>query len=409
MRRSTYEVLIYCPLDGGHHLNFARLVSAGFSQLGVRPVLATTEKAEMSRELASAGIPILRLPTNHSGSQMASLGQRVEDLRRLVRERHWSRIVLPAGDGLLQVLGLAAESGVRIFRPGLPVEALALRGSVAYPGARMLPHLKHLASWHFLERAPATVRHHLDPVFMDWLRVQPPPRTEWRLMPDPVEIPAPLDRQTARMRLGIPVDGFVVGCVGVLDERKGVHLVVDAFDTAHLASDVRLLLVGMCTPAVKAAVASLRARPGFAGRVHVCDEWVTDEKMMTAIAAMDLVVAAYPGHVGSASIVLRVMAAGRPVLGSPTPWIARHVSSYGAGWVSHVNDREAFASDLARAVVDALSWRPSPRVRELLAFNSPENFMAHWTRATAAELGCSPAGLESGTSASGTVSACDPG
>jgi glycosyltransferase involved in cell wall biosynthesis len=142
---------------------------------------------------------------------------------------------------------------------------------------------------------------------------------------------------------------------------------------------------------VKAAVVRLRARPGFAGRVHLVDKWVTDEQMMTALAAMDLVVAAYPGHVGSASIVLRVMAAQRPVLGSPTPWIARHVVNYGAGWVSNVDDREAFASDLARAMEDAPSWRPSPRVRELLAFNSPENFMAHWTQATAAELGCSPA------------------
>jgi Glycosyltransferase len=241
---------------------------------------------------------------------------------------------------------------------------------------------------HFLERAPVTVRYHLDPVFMDWLCVQPPPRVEWRLMPDPVEIPAPLDRQTARTRLGIPVDGVVAGCVGTMDERKGIHLLIDAFGAARLPSDARLLLVGLCTPVVKAAVARLRARPGFAGRVHAFDEWVTDEKMMTAIAAMDLVVAAYPRHVGSASIVLRVMAAERPVLGSPTPWIARHVSRYGAGWVSHVDDRDAFACDLARAMADASSWRPSPRVRELLAFNSPDNFMAHWTSEIVAELGC---------------------
>jgi glycosyltransferase involved in cell wall biosynthesis len=397
MNPSNYEVLIYCPLDGGHHLNFARLVVAGFRQLGVQPILATTEKAEKSRELAAAQIPILRLPARQGGGRIEILRQQVEDLLRLAQERPWSRIALPAGDGLLQVLGLAAQGDVRILAPGLPIEALAIRGSVAYPASAMV-HLKHRASLHFLERAPVVVRHHLDPVFMDWLRVQPPPRTEWRLMPDPVEIPAPLDRQTARMRLGIPVDGVVAGCVGVLDERKGIHLLVEAFEAAQLPSDARLLLVGTCTPGVKAAVVRLRARPGFAGRVHVVDKWVTDEKMMTALAAMDLVVAAYPGHVGSASIVLRVMAAQRPVLGSPTPWIARHVASYGAGWVSDVDDREAFASDLARAMAAAPSWRPSPRVRELLAFNSPENFMAHWTQATAAELGCSPVGSASAPS-----------
>jgi len=398
MNLSNYEVLIYCPLDGGHHVNFARLVAAAFKHLGVRPTLATTEKAEKSHELAAAQVPILRLPARQRGGQMGHLGQQVEDLRRLAQERPWGRIVFPTGDGLLQVLGLAASCGARIFSPGLPVEALALRGGVAYPGSRVT-YLKRLTSLHFLERAPLTVRHHLDPVFMDWLRVQPPPRTEWRLMPDPVEIPAPLDRQTARMRLGIPVDGVVAGCVGVLDERKGIHLLVEAFEAAQLPSDARLLLVGTCTPGVKATVVRLRARPGFARRVHVVDQWVTDEKMMTALAAMDLVVAAYPGHVGSASIVLRVMAAQRPVLGSPTPWIARHVASYGAGWVSDVDDREVFASDLARAMAAAPSWRPSPRVRELLAFNSPENFMAHWTQATAAELGCSPVGLDRDSSA----------
>jgi glycosyltransferase involved in cell wall biosynthesis len=304
-------------------------------------------------------------------------------------ERYWSRIVLPAGDGLLQILGMAAENGIRIFRPGQTVEALAIRGSVAYPASRIL-HLKHVISLRFLEKAPVSVRHHLDPVFIDWVDVQPPPRTGWQLMPDPVDVTPPLDRRTARTLLRIPVDGVVVGCVGVLDERKGVDLLANAFGSARLPGNAHLLLVGTCTAGVKAAVDRLRARPRFAGRVHLVDEWVTDETIMTAIAAMDLVVTAYPGHVGSASIVLRVMAAGRPVLGAPTPWIARHVLQYKAGWVSDVGNPEAFAADLARAAENALSWQPSPHVRELLAFNSPENFMAHWTQSTAAELGCSP-------------------
>jgi len=389
MNRSKYEVLIYCPLDGGHHLNFARLVTAGFRRLGVGIVLATTERGARSRELATAEVQIRPLRPRQAQGRLVSLWEELKDLQGMVGERHWNRIVLPSGDGLLQILGMAAENGIRIFRPGQTIEALAIRGSVAYPASRIL-HLKHEVSVRFLEKAPVSVRHHLDPVFIDWVAVQPPPRTEWRLMPDPVEIPPPLDRQTARSLLKIPVDGVVVGCVGVLDERKGVDLLANAFASSRLPSDAHLLLVGTCTAGVKAAVAKLRARRGFAGRVHLVDEWVTDEIMMRAIAAMDLVVTAYPGHVGSASIVLRVMAAGRPVLGSPTPWIARHVSQYKAGWVSDVGNPEAFAADLARAAENALSWQPSPHVSELLAFNSPENFMAHWTRATAVELGCSP-------------------
>ncbi|MGB8299265.1 MAG: hypothetical protein WCG85_27860 [Polyangia bacterium] len=394
MRASAYNLLLYSPLGGGHHPNFLRLVAGAFGRVGVQVHIATTEKVAKSQELSAfradgRSIPIITLPACEGGGRVALLRRQVEQVQRLAQEPRWNRMVLPAGDGLLQTIGLATQCGVRIFRPGLPVEVLALRGSVAYPSSPIM-RLKHQASLHFLERAPATIRHHLDPVFIDWTRVQPPPSTEWRLMPDPVEIPASLDRQTARARLGIATDGVVVGCVGALDERKGIRILVDAFEAARLSGNARLLLVGMCSPGAKACVARLSGQPRFAGRVHLCDEWVTDEKMMTALAAMDLVVAAYPGHVGSASIVLRTMAAERPMLGSPTPWIARHVSIYAAGWVANVDDREAFASDLVQAVASASSWRPSSRVRELLAFNSPENFMAHWTRATVAELGCSP-------------------
>jgi glycosyltransferase involved in cell wall biosynthesis len=389
MRTSEYQVLVYCPLDGGHHLNFARLVATGFARIGVRATLATTEVAERSRELSKVPVPILRVPPLTSRSRAVALMQQVQVLRRLATERAWNRIVLPAGDGLLQALAMATGSCLRVLPPGIPVEALALRGGVAYP-AGQLAKQKRRASLRLMEAAPVSHRHHLDPVFTDWARVQPAPRCEWRLMPDPVETPTLLDRRSARDKLGIPTDGIVVGCVGTLDERKGIHLAIDAFQVAHLPRDAHLLLVGQCTPAIKTAVARLGARAEFAGRVHVRDEWVREDTMMAAIEAMDLVIAAYPGHVGSASIVLRVMAGQRPILGSATPWMARHLLGYRAGWLADVESTERFASDLVRAISQAPSWRPSPSVHSLLAFNSPYNFMAHWTRATVTELGRPP-------------------
>jgi glycosyltransferase involved in cell wall biosynthesis len=329
----------------------------------------------------------MRLARRHSMSFLARAKQQVEELRTLMKARPWRRVVLPAGDGLLQAIALAELGGYSVVPPGLPVEALVLRGGVAYPTSR-LTQLRRRASWSLLEKAPVTVRHHLDPVFLDWLKLQPPIRSIWRLMPDPVEVPPPLDKHTARMRLGMPVTGVVVGCVGVLDDRKGILLVLDAFEKAMLPNDVRLLLVGTCSPAVRERVSRLRALQMYTERVHLHDRWVTDEDMMTALAAMDVVAVAYPGHVGSASIVLRAMAAERPVLGSSTLWIARHISDYAAGWISKVEDAESFSSALSRAIAAAPSWSPSPRVRDLLAFNSPENFMAHWTRAIVDELGC---------------------
>jgi glycosyltransferase involved in cell wall biosynthesis len=391
-RVQDYEVLIYHPLDGGHHPNFARLVATAFMSLGVQVQLATTERAERSPELSGVrvdGRPIrfLRLAPRRRSGNFSRLHEQATELRELARIRKWNRIVLPSGDGLLQMVTFLTKLGFPVLPNGLEVEALGLRGGIAYPSPLAL-RWRRRVSWFLAERAPASVRHHLDPVFIEWLSRRPACGPRWQLMPDPIEPASALDKRSARAHFGLPADDLVVGSVGILDERKGIHLLVEGFGRAALPKDTHLLLVGICSQAVKQRIARLVAQPGFAGRVHLDDRWVADHEMMTALAAMDLAAAVYPAHVGSASIVLRAMAAGRPVLGSPTPWIVRHISGYDAGWVADAEDREAFPVELARAVQAARDWAPSPRVHDLLAFNSPENFMAHWTRSTEVELGC---------------------
>lgn len=384
--REDYKVLLYCPREGGHHANFAMHVARGFCAIGVNLHWATTATIASSAGLGCARL-IELTPRDHL-SPAAWLRAQVDDLARLSRICRWDRLVLPSGDGLVQVLGAAESLGISVLPRGTVLEALVLRGGVAYPGS-FVQKMKRSASWHLMCEAPMSTRHHLDPVLVDWAASRRPASARWRLMPDPVETSTLIEKGAARRMLNLPIDGVFVGCVGILDERKGIDCLVRGFEAASLPADAHLLLWGMCSREVSELVSALQEKPEYRERVHCSNRWVSDEELRIAICALDVVVAPYPEHVGSASIVLRAIAGQRPVLGSPTPWIARHIERYNAGWLANPMDSDTFAQAIGKSIQAASIWQPSLAAASLMRFNSPDNFMAHWTHDTCNALGIS--------------------
>lgn len=354
--------------------------------------MATTSRvAELVKEdtLASENriAQFISLPAREHISGSHWMRAQLRDLAALTRERPWNRVIIPSGDGLMQALAIARYLGYSAVAPRTRAEVLVLRGGVAYPGT-LQQRIKRRLSWHLLNAAPVAVRHHLDQVFVAWHHRRKWSSTEWRLMPDPVETSPHVGKAEARSRLKLPKDALIVGSVGQLDSRKGIDTLIRAFARLGSQSPLHLMLAGKCSAEIAHQAEVLAATSQYAGRVHVLNRWTTDEELRLSIAAMDLVVVAYPGHIGSASIVLRAIAAGRPVLGSPTPWMQRHIPPYSAGWISDPSDIDSFTAALSRAAGEALKWEPSPRTSALLRFCSPENYMAHWVRETVEELGC---------------------
>ncbi len=63
---------------------------------------------------------------------------------------------------------------------------------------------------------------------------------------------------------------------------------------------------------------------------------------------MDVIAAVYPQHTGSASIVIRAAAAGRPVLGSDYGWIGRTIEKHGLGLACRPSDESS--------ILRGISW-----------------------------------------------------
>lgn len=230
--------------------------------------------------------------------------------RRSVERVRPGYICVPFADGLSQMLGAARPLGSRRWKRGAEAEALLMRGAFAYPGLALRRRLYAHANWRAATWAPWDAVHHLDPIIVEGAR-----RTGNRLarsitlMPEPVEPPATADRAAARRALGIPEDGRYIGCLGIIDLRKGCDLLVRAFARARLGPADRLLLAGDHDRAIRDLLAGPHAADVRAGRIISLDRFLSPEDFGRAVRAMDLVCATYPEQIGSASTVVR--AAGR--------------------------------------------------------------------------------------------------
>jgi glycosyltransferase involved in cell wall biosynthesis len=233
-------------------------------------------------------------------------------------------------------------------------------------------------------------------------------RDRCALMPDPVDAPTVTRMADARRALCVPPDGRLIACTGMLDERKGVDLLVRAFARAcqnnQLRADDRLLLAGLASARVRGILGGACAGLVRDGRIIVMDRFLSDEELALALAAPDVVCTPHPSHVGISSIALRALAAGRCVLASDFGWQGWFVERFGLGIACGVRSEEGFAASIGAALDAATDFTRTPTHDALLRFHSPENFRACWTRALRARMGLPvPPGLVSWEE---TVAAC---
>lgn len=166
----------------------------------------------------------------------------------------------------------------------------------------------------------------------------------------PVDLPlggAPVGRAEARRRLGIDARTPVALLLGQLRSYKGLRLLAEAWPQVRAALPAaQLALVGQAYPSED--LDRLTGSDGVVVRAGFLDEGELD----TWAAAADLLVLPYlsGGHSG---ILHRGLAAGTPVLSSPT--LAEEVRRTGAGIVVPLD-----ASAWAVAMRAALGDRPLP-------------------------------------------------
>jgi glycosyltransferase involved in cell wall biosynthesis len=287
--------------------------------------------------------------------------------------------LVPYADGIIQMVGLRHLMGRFSLLPGFELEGLMMRGSFAYNRPAPAEAVRGRVWLTLTGAAPFKVVHHLDPIVIRALEQRSPILSRRvHLIPDPVErFDAPA-KPEARRRLGIGEDGRYIGCVGIMDRRKGIDRLIHAFLAARLGRTDRLLLAGRQESAIRGLLADEAADAVREGRIIVLDRYISDEELRLSIAAMDVVCAPYPpdaGHSGSSSIVIHAAGQERPVLGSAF------------GWIGDVTDTGAFASAISESFDAGGEFRMTEGGRRFVEFHRPENFAACFTRRIRERLG----------------------
>jgi glycosyltransferase involved in cell wall biosynthesis len=156
------------------------------------------------------------------------------------------------------------------------------------------------------------------------------------------------DRDALRSKLGL--SGFVLASVGLLIERKGHHLVIEAIKDVP---DATLLIVG--SGPERQQLENLSARLGVADRVRFLGN--LDPKSLCEVynSADALVLAS--SREGWANVLLESMACGTPVLGSAVWGTPEVIARPEAGLLLQNRDAKSIVAAIARL-------RQSPPDRE---------------------------------------------
>jgi glycosyltransferase involved in cell wall biosynthesis len=198
-------------------------------------------------------------------------------------------------------------------------------------------------------------------------------------IPSPVPASRRLTTQASRSRLGLPETGRLLCATGGLSlPWKGVDRLLAAFRELRRRKDDRLLLAGSCGPSLRHLLASRYRDLIESENILVIDRFLSDEEIDAVCTAADAICAPYPGFTRVSGVLLRAVAAGKPVLSTVTGWSGNIVRDFGVGWSCDATNERELSSTLQTVLDECVDYVESRQARELLRYHSIPNFVAHW-------------------------------
>ncbi len=371
-------LVLECRHDGHRYTTVRRVLdSLQALPISIDLAISRTGKASavFSQEIAGskARFDIIEIDGLVSWSYAAMAWTGARALSRLVRKGIYSAVYVPYADGIMQFLPIADPWLKAYVRNNSVLLEGILMGVPLASGVSRWPQ-RQLARLGFA-RSAFTRLHCTDPGTATAV-------AHSVMIPDPTIADKPRGKAAARSRLGLSAGDVIAGCAGMINERKGIDLLIEAFRQLDGPDNYRLLLAGHHSKAVRRRLAGLK-NPSILS----IDRYLSGDEFADAIAAMDLVVTPYPAFESVASICVRAAGMRRPCLASDTGWMGEVISQYDLGKTVDVTRPAALIGALGEALLSARKYQPSRRSTAFNAYFQPGNFDAHLTRSLCERFG----------------------
>lgn len=253
----------------------------------------------------------------HASKGIGSAMARLRNLLEAAVKCRPRRILIPTGDGLSQFLFLL--SPLLIFL-GCRIVCVLHRAKFGYPARSLRDRLIQVVSYIGYRLAFRCSFLSVDIVPVEALRNGwNPLALEIGYLPDPLSGPARKPRDRARSEVGLPTDRRILGCIGVIDRRKGANFLIEA--AGELPPNHQILLAGRFHPDIVDQIAEVDDMTR--SKLILDNRFLDEEEMFAYICALDGMLMFQPGHTGISSFALHSINYGVPLLCSDTPWFRK--------------------------------------------------------------------------------------
>jgi glycosyltransferase involved in cell wall biosynthesis len=388
--------MVFEPLYGGHRHSWTAHVLASALDIADPITLVTSERARNSDDFRFHIDPILTdrvrirteslecFPARGMVGGLRFAMRQWNYLKRAIAQDTPDHVLIPTVGGIFYLAGLLPGA---IRRMRVPIEVAIHRGVYPYTKPARVGGLPTILRRRAIRKNPFFRIHSNDLFMYNWLNEHVPAIAhKTHPVPEPVEKPLHASAAEAKRFFGIAPDQKVIGSVGVQDQRKGVDLLVRAFERAHLNGSTRLFLAGQQSDAVRRVVAEIRSRvPGSS--ILEIDRFLTEEEFINALLAMDVVAVSHHKHIGVSTVLIKAAALERPIVACDYGWIGFVTQTFSLGQSCDVEDPDQFALRIRETLNSSEAYRLGEMARRFVAPNTVESFRACWTDGIRSRLG----------------------
>lgn len=196
-----------------------------------------------------------------------------------------------------------------------------------------------------------------------------------RVLPDPVPPALKVDVDKARAYFGLPEDAVLLGAVGMMDSRKAIPEVLDAFSSIRARiKGVKLVLLGQLEQAYEALINSQYAQLVADGDLIVVNRYLSQYEVQLAYAAIDVLLVMQYRRANLSANFLKAMMYDKPIIADDFGYTGMMLSRFKLGYACTVADSQSIQTAMLSAVDAKDSYVPTVQTARLKAFHSPENF-----------------------------------
>lgn len=336
MEANPMGVLVFESALTGHRRHYLEVAAKALEGADVKPVFCIPEEGEFS----APSCTIDRCVGKHSSSGPSSALARLKFLAQGILRHKPEVVIIPTGDGLAMLLWMLTP--LFVLR-GVRVACVLHRLRFGYDQGGRRGQMIRLLNYLSIVLSPRVDFFSVDEVPVKALAEGFNPfGLKVERMPDPLLAVERGSKEEARERLGLPARAKLLGCLGVIDERKGALEMLKVAE--NLPSDCFLLLAGKFSPAVEAEARRLSTLLG--DRLICMNRFLEEGELFDALISLDGMVLLQRGHIGISSFALHAMRVGVPVFCAETPWFKLMHCQY-PGTLTLNSDPAAMLQDMA--------------------------------------------------------------